>query len=276
SATMEITRDQWAVLRDLYAGDRTRLTGYDLLEYFINYEPLSDVESIKIYTTDQNWSVHGSYILIHKMTKMSFLYLDTIKGPLKDLGSLLCAINIKGYHLINAYGEDFKPLVEQYWLKRGQDLNKLEHQSTMVYHLPSSEVQNLKTEDVSPSFKVDYLGEEHADLIDQHWAYRSADSLTLIRGLMEHHVSAGVFNSSGEPLAWCLRSPHGSLGNLYVLSDHRRKGLGSMVVRFMAKEILKTGSEVMATVVLENKSSQKMFEKMGFRPIDTLYWAVIP
>lgn len=81
------------------------------------------------------------------MTKVSFLYLDTIKGPLKDLGSLLCAINIKGYHLINAYGEDFKPLVEQYWLKRGQDLNKLEHQGTVVYYLPSSEVQNLKTEE---------------------------------------------------------------------------------------------------------------------------------
>lgn len=64
STTMEITRDQWAVLRDLYAGDRTSLTGYDLLEFFINFQPLSDVESIKIYTTDQNWSVHGSYIII--------------------------------------------------------------------------------------------------------------------------------------------------------------------------------------------------------------------
>lgn len=72
------------------------------------------------------------------------------------------------------------------------------------------------------------------------------------------------------------RSPHGSLGNLHVLSDHRRKGLGSMVVRFMAKEILKTGSEVLATVVLENKSSRNMFEKMGFRPINRLYWAVVP
>ncbi|XP_017097709.2 uncharacterized protein Glyat [Drosophila bipectinata] len=276
STTTEIARDQWALLRDLYAGDRKNLTGFDLLEYFINYQPLSDGESIKIYTTDKNWSAHGNYILIHKMTKMSFLYLNTIRGSLKDLGYLLCSLKIKGFHLINAYGEDLKPLVEQYWLKRGQDLNKLEHPGAVVYHLPSSEVENMKTDGVNPSFKVDYLSLEHVNLIDQHWAYRSDDSLTLIRGLMEHHVSAGVFNSSGEPLAWCLRSPHGSLGNLHVLTDHRRKGLGSMVVQFIAKEILKTGSEVLATVLLENKSSRNMFEKLGFRPINILYWAVIP
>lgn len=64
STTIEITRDQWPVLRDLYAGDRTNLTGFDLLEYFINYQPLSDGEAIKIYTTDTNWSAHGSYILM--------------------------------------------------------------------------------------------------------------------------------------------------------------------------------------------------------------------
>lgn len=81
------------------------------------------------------------------MTKVSFLYLNSLRGSLKELGSLLCAIKIEEFHLINGYGEDLKPLVEQYWLKRGQDLNKLEHQGTIVYHLPSSEVKSLKTDE---------------------------------------------------------------------------------------------------------------------------------
>lgn len=72
------------------------------------------------------------------------------------------------------------------------------------------------------------------------------------------------------------RSPHGSLSNLHVLSSHRRMGLGSLAVRFMANEIKLKGSEVLATVVPENEGSQKMFEKLGFNNINKLYWAVIP
>jgi len=59
-----IEKSQWPELRDLYANDRTNLTGFDLIEYFLNYIPLSTTESIKIYTTDKDWRTHGSYILI--------------------------------------------------------------------------------------------------------------------------------------------------------------------------------------------------------------------
>ncbi|XP_070855627.1 uncharacterized protein Glyat isoform X3 [Drosophila suzukii] len=93
---------------------------------------------------------------------------------------------------------------------------------------------------------------------------------------MENNVAAGVFDNNGEPLAWCLRSPNGSLSNLHVLSSHRRKGLGSLAVGFMAYKIKSTGSEVLTTVVPENRNSQKMFEKLGFKPINKLFWAVVP
>ncbi|XP_043647506.1 uncharacterized protein LOC122616201 [Drosophila teissieri] len=269
-----IEKSQWPKLRDLYANDRTNLTGYDLIEYFINYIPSSQSESIKIHTTDKDWTTHGSYILIHYLVGKAYIYLDTIEGSLEDLGNLLCSLNLKVFHLICGYGERLKPLVEAYWLNLGQDLTRLEHQGTIVYHLPSSEVLSWKPS-LNPSCKVAYLSPKHAELVDKHWAYRSADSLTLIRGFMDNNLTAGVFDIQGEPLAWCLRSPHGSLSNLHVLSSHRRKGLGSLAVRFLAHEIKSTGSEVLATVVPENEGSQKMFEKLGFKRINTLYWAVI-
>ncbi|XP_017013322.2 uncharacterized protein Glyat [Drosophila takahashii] len=275
STSLEIARDQWPELRNLYASDRTNLTGFDLIEYFINYKPTPSVESIKIYTTDKDWIIHGSYILTHHFDTKAYIYLDTVRGSLEDLRSLLCSLNPKKFHLICGYEERLKPIVESYWLHLGQDLEKLEHQGTIVYHLPSNKVPNWEPS-LYPSIKVAYLSSKYADLVDQHWAYRSADSIPLIRGFMENNVSAGVFETLGEPLAWCLRSPHGSLCNLHVLPTHRRKGLGSLAVLFMAHEIKATGSEVLATVVPENQSSRKMFEKLGFKDTSKLYWAVMP
>ncbi|XP_017025656.1 uncharacterized protein Glyat [Drosophila kikkawai] len=274
SKLMEVACNQWPTLRDLFAGDRKNLTGFDLIDYFVNYQPKSSNESIKIYTTDKNWFTHGNYMLIHTVLSKSFVYFDTVKGSLEDLKTLLCSLNLKECHLICGYKERYKPLVEQYWQSLGRDLSELDHQGTIVYHLPSSEIQDWKAS-ISSSVVVGYLSSKHASLVDQHWAYRSPDSLPLIRGLLKTNVSAGVFDGQGKPLAWCLRSPHGSLSHLHVLAAHRRQGLGSLAVRFMAKEIVATGSEVLATVVFDNENSRRMFEKLGFKPINNIYWAVI-
>lgn len=55
-------RNQWALLRDVYQHDRTNLTGYDLINIYINY---NDQENhVKIYTTDDDWLDHGTFVLI--------------------------------------------------------------------------------------------------------------------------------------------------------------------------------------------------------------------
>ncbi|XP_017068413.2 uncharacterized protein LOC108106066 isoform X2 [Drosophila eugracilis] len=196
--SVEIARDQWPDLRDLYASDRTNLTGFDLIEYFVNYKPSSSVESIKIYTTDKDWITHDSYILIRNFGSKANVFFDTIKGSLEDLTSLLCSLNLKVVHLICGYGERLKPVVEKYWLNLGQKLCKLEHLGTIVYHLPSSEISRLEPS-LNPSANVHYLSSKYADLVDKHSAYRSADSVTLIKGLMENNLAAGVFDEQGEP-----------------------------------------------------------------------------
>ncbi|XP_016942039.3 uncharacterized protein Glyat isoform X1 [Drosophila suzukii] len=273
--SLQIARGQWGTLRDLYASDRTNLTGFDLIEYFMNYKPSSNAEAIEIYSTDKDWTTHGSYILVHCLDSKAYIYLNTVKGLLEDLKSLLCSLNLKVFHLICGYEERLKPLVENYWLQLGQDLSELEHQPAIVYHLPSAKVPRW-TPRLDVSNKVGCLSSKYADLVDKNWTYRSVDSIRFIRGIMENNVAAGVFDNNGEPLAWCLRSPNGSLSNLHVLSSHRRKGLGSLAVGFMAYKIKSTGSEVLTTVVPENRNSQKMFEKLGFKPINKLFWAVVP
>lgn len=59
---LELVRDDWTLLRDLYRNDRTSLTGYDLINNYI-YWP-DQAENVKIYTTNENWLKHGSFVLI--------------------------------------------------------------------------------------------------------------------------------------------------------------------------------------------------------------------
>lgn len=72
SELMEIARNQWPALRDLFAANRLNLTGFDLIEYFINYQPVSSDDSIEIYTTDKDWITHGNYMLIVGVDWISF------------------------------------------------------------------------------------------------------------------------------------------------------------------------------------------------------------
>ncbi|XP_016968488.3 uncharacterized protein LOC108036704 [Drosophila biarmipes] len=159
----EIARDQWAALRDLYAGDRTNLAGFDLIEYFLNYKPPSQGESVKIYSTDEDWPTHGSFTLVHYLDSRAYVYLNTIGGLLEDVSLLLCSLNLKIFHLICGYGERLKPLVENYWVHLGKNLSELDHQGAIVYHLPSDKVPRLHG-----SNKVGYLSAKNADLVDQH------------------------------------------------------------------------------------------------------------
>lgn len=62
SNMLAIARDQWRLLRDLYQGERTNLTGYDLINSFICWSECD--ENVQIYVTDANWPKHGSFLLV--------------------------------------------------------------------------------------------------------------------------------------------------------------------------------------------------------------------
>lgn len=55
-------RNHWTLLRDVYQHDRTNLTGYDLINSYINCN--EQANHVKIYTTDDDWMDHGTFVLI--------------------------------------------------------------------------------------------------------------------------------------------------------------------------------------------------------------------
>ncbi|XP_030555087.1 uncharacterized protein LOC115758535 isoform X1 [Drosophila novamexicana] len=270
---LELVRDDWTLLRDLYRNDRTSLTGYDLINNYI-YWP-DQAENVKIYTTNENWLKHGSFVLIHSSNDKADVFFNTLNGSLLELQALLSSLKLNSRHWFCGYRHLLRSIVDKYCAERRLKLKKLEHLETFVYYLPQSAIQPFDCRLIA-DISFGPLDIKHASQVDEHWPHRSSDSLALISDRIRNNVSVGAFDRDGQLLAWCLRSLQGGLSNLYVLPPHRRLGLASLLVRFMAQEIAATGAEVLATIAFGNRISQIFFEKLGFKLIDNIYFTTVP
>ena len=76
-------------------------------------------------------------------------------------------------------------------------------------------------------------------------------------------------------LIFLFRSPIGAVGLLQVMDSHKRRGLGSLMVTYMAKLLSSKNEDALAAVVTTNTASRDMFAKLGFTIIDNVYWSLI-
>ncbi|XP_030238013.1 uncharacterized protein LOC108649937 [Drosophila navojoa] len=270
---LELMRNHWALLRDAYEHDRTNLTGYDLINIFINCN--EQANHVKIYTTDDDWMDHGTFVLIHYNINKSDIYLNTLSGSLRYLENLLSSLQLNDRLWFCGYKQVLKLTVNNFCLERGLSLKKLDQMETYVYYLPKTTIETFDSRLIA-DINFAPLDLRHAALVDEHWPYRSTDSLALIEDRIQNHISVGAFDGNGQLLAWCLRAVQGSLSNLYVLPSYRRLGLASLLVRHMAREIAATGAEVLATIAFGNEISQLFFEKMGFKLMDSIVFTMVP
>ncbi|XP_064540970.1 uncharacterized protein LOC135430289 isoform X2 [Drosophila montana] len=213
--------------------------------------------------------------LMHSSNDKADVFFNTLNGSLTELQALLGSLKLNSRHWFCGYRHLLKNIVDKYCVERRLKLTKLEHLETFVYYLPQSAFQPFDCRLIA-DISFGPLDIKHASQVDEHWPHRSSDSLALISDRIRNYVSVGAFDRDGQLLAWCLRSSQGGLSNLHVLPPHRRLGLASLLVRFMAQEIAATGAEVLATIAFGNKISQIFFEKLGFKLIDNIYFTTVP
>ncbi|GMH39563.1 hypothetical protein BSKO_07461 [Bryopsis sp. KO-2023] len=118
---------------------------------------------------------------------------------------------------------------------------------------------------------LDSLKESDAPLVDKCWPFGKNGKGAFVRNLVENFPSTCARRrDTHEPVAWCLQYWYGSLGNLYVTTPWRRKGLGSVLAKAQAENIVRsTGNDklarhwVHAWVVAKNVGGQQMFDGLA-------------
>lgn len=64
----------------------------------------------------------------------------------------------------------------------------------------------------------------------------------------------------------------GTHGILYVHEDCRRRGLGSLVIKALARQQAGKEHETLSSVVFDNDKSIRVFKSLGFHNIDKVHW----
>lgn len=109
-------------------------------------------------------------------------------------------------------------------------------------------------------------------MIDDVWPNRHPGSLFFIGQIIALSPNVGAFTEDGQLVAWCLRLQAGPHGVMQVLDTHMRRGLGSLVLKALARKLAEMGLDSCACVGADNLASIGTFEKAGFVVIDDAYW----
>ncbi len=88
------------------------------------------------------------------------------------------------------------------------------------------------------------------------------DSEVVWKSFIEKNGSAGLYVDGLLVCGTILRN-FGVLGSLYTVPEHKRKGYAVLTMQFAFKELAKNDIIPATTVVVRNKISQKLHEKLG-------------
>jgi len=272
---IEISRSEWAKLRDLYKNRKECSLGYNLLQNYIDWVAQNSALDVKIYSLDGVWEEDGTFIVTDQEHTL-FVCCNTLSDNLERLTTALNCLDKKLEYLIFGYQHRLLPAIEQHFIASGFSKEDTKpEEGTFLYHIKREKGEKL-TADPPAGISLARLSPKHAEQVNSVWPHRSEGSIAFVDRMIRYNDSVGAFDEEGNLVAWCLRLPLGALGLLQVLETHKRKGLGSLLVSYMTKLILSKNQEVWAPVVFKNVASGSMFKKLGFEIIDKGYWSFRP
>lgn len=155
------------------------------------------------------------------------------------------------------------------------DLEVIFDDSTKCLYMSKDDAKKLQI-NVPKDLELRPLTVDCAAQINESWPYRSEHSVDYISYLIKFNLNVGLFDESGELLAWCLRIDVGSLGALQVEENHYRKGFGTIVASAITRKIAEELNEDTTSNVIEtNVRSLNMFYKIGYKQIDRSSWIAV-
>ncbi len=115
------------------------------------------------------------------------------------------------------------------------------------------------------------LQPQHAEWINKHYEYAGEGSVDRIRKDIEDRPSSAII-IDGLPVCWVLIHEDNSMGIMYTLEDHRRKGYAVDVTLDLCRKVRERGNIPYVQIVEGNSKSEGLARKTGFVQKDWCYW----
>lgn len=262
----EIPCAQWSELRDMYLCDwPTNMMGYYTIDNFIRWtEKKPDIDHLHVYSLNNDWS-DGTFLVVDRYQ----LFVNTLNKSLDRLTQAISLLDWTHGFKVSSFLERHRPavinVIDSKNLKREYD------SKTLLYFMPRNEASQLETE-LPKGITLKPLTQEHAEMVNELWPNRHHGSLFFIKRLIDWNPNVGAYTEDGQLIAWCLRLQAGPLGALQTDNAFKNRGIGSLVVKDITKQLANMNMDTCAFVNTTNEASVKLFEKVGFKVVDNGYW----
>lgn len=114
------------------------------------------------------------------------------------------------------------------------------------------------------------------EIADSLWPNRHSGSLFFLRRICKWNPNLGAYkrlaNGTDVLMGWCFTLQSGAMGALQVREEYQGMGIGLLITVEMARLYMYQNQDSMAFVGPLNVSSRKIFERLQFQQIDTIYW----
>jgi hypothetical protein len=132
-----------------------------------------------------------------------------------------------------------------------------------LYYLPEEKYEQFTcSESALGNIKITDI-----DIVDEYYTYKGEGSREYLKINIENNPSSVLRNESGSPLSWAMMKEDGSMGVMYTLKEHRKKGYAVTVSKDLIKKIIDFGFQPYVHIVVENTASRKLAESLGL-----VYW----
>ncbi|KAL6729705.1 hypothetical protein Aduo_000738 [Ancylostoma duodenale] len=128
---------------------------------------------------------------------------------------------------------------------------------TKLFYMTEAQMEAVRNLELPPLPEGYELGSSNpttdSEFITSHWRHAKQGDVEETRAKLTCFPSSCI-RYEGKPVAFEMMSQSGSLNHLFVLEEHRRKGLGQIVELDLAKKAIRLGLNVNKNIELFNES----------------------
>lgn len=262
-----INREDWPALRDMFQSEWPQHElGYNTIQNYINWVAIDPkIKQLQILGLNDNWRDNGTFIVVDRYQ----IYMYSLDESGDSLKRALLLLDWDYSYLIVSAQESKREVIRE--ALRSCNVDFQWEADSIKYELLKEDCLKLEIS-LPAGLHLKKLDVKHARIANNVWPWRHEGSEYFLKRIAAWNTSIGLFNESGEMLAWSFVWPTGAIGPLEVAKDHFRKGYGTLITKAIAREVAKVGLNCYGTVVSTNAPSIAMFNKLGFQRLETTYY----
>ncbi|KAG5676071.1 hypothetical protein PVAND_005925 [Polypedilum vanderplanki] len=237
----------------------------NLIERFTKYPEQMQIQ--EIFSVDGDISDSTIIVILNDKD----IILETLDPEFKLLKIGIRLINFSKMKMFMAAKSIYRKIIME--MIEEKNLKLLFEDKTIMVHIKKEDAVKLEIK-TTDKIEIKNLSLSDAEKINSVWPFASPESIDFIRYAITYNKSVGLYEkSSKELVAWCLENDCYSLLALQTDDKNFRKGFGILAAKAITKKIAEERNvDVITNIVCENYKSKNLFDKIGFKPINSNLW----